>query len=793
MNLKSKFRGRSLRIVLIVLPLLLTIMALTVTSTTFAQSGTGGLGVGRGNGLEIGINVAALNALRADINAGMYNRPCTAQEHNRTQWHTLVNPVARCHHDHHHGDDPNYVNDIFGAPGAWFGSPGQSISYPWQTFPAATAYEANTQYVQQGRMENDLKHEGYIWLVRRDQTCGNGANCTTDFRLQTHAIMGAHDMPVRYHSVSFEGRVCANPNNPSTCGIVRVGGWIDMGRLFTTAPNNIDCGHGVNEIFIPLPADNLYFPIDRPDSRDEIRCHPNIINLPARPSARPLAEWWGHGPGDRLRYQLRAFDPIGNVDAANPARWQFFCQPADPNCRYDASIFSVFIGYILKVYGGFDTNDNFVDLDPDDNDIAMFRAYADRWGTINPGCTAAALDCVPVEYNNVVLNAPQFREGFYEHSVCLDCPRIDHDISPSGQKWVTWFYRYMEGATTPSPEPTTPSPEPTTPSPEPTTPSPEPTGPAVVIEVNPTVANMGEPVEVTLRLVNVTDVYGLQSDCSVNPAVLLGSDISEGDGFTSTNSFYVNSGYVIAEGTWLVAASRLKPNGPISGNAIAYSLNYVVQNPGSTDVNCAVLAVDGNGNAIPLEVINGTYDGSSPTPEPTEETPVPTEETPPVPTEETPPPPTETPEVTPAGSITGLVAYQNAPDNAGIQVSLLVNNAPSNQLVTGADGAFSFADVAAGSYVIQVKGPQHLLVTVPVTVDASGQAVDLGTIELVAGDTDDDGDVDITDATFIGSNFDNPVPPAPSSADLNHDLSVNISDLVLVGSNFGQTSQIPTQ
>ncbi len=795
MKRSNNFKERILRIGLLVLPLLLAITALTVTSTTFAQSVGGGLGVGRGDGQDIGINIAALNQLRTDINAGMYNRACTAQEHNRTQWHTLVNPVAKCHYDHHHGDDPNYVNDILGEPGAWFGSSGQSISYPWQTFAAATALEPNTQYVQQGRMENDLKHEGYVWLVRRDQPCRAEGFCTTDFRLQTHSIMGAHDMPVRFHSVSFEGRVCGNPGNPSTCGIVRVGGWIDMGRLFTTPPNNIDCSHDAQEIFISLPADTLYFPIDRPESRDEIRCHPNLTTVPPLQDDRPLAEWWGHGPGDRLRYQLRSFDPIGNVDPANAAHWQFFCDPTNANCSYDASIFNVFIGYILHIYGGSDTNRSFVNLDPNNDGVATFRAYATRWGTINPACTAAALDCVPVEYNNVVLNLPQSKEATYHHTVCETCARIDHDISPAGQKWVTWFYRYMQGAPTPTPVPPT-TPPAGTPSATPTTPpNPDPTGPAVVVDVNPSVANLGEDVTVTLRLVNVTDVYGLQSDCSVDPAVLMGTDIAGGDGFSDANSFFVNSGYNAADGSWLVAASRLQPNSAISGNAVAYSLNYIVQNPGSSDVNCSVLAVDSRGHELALEVVNGTYagGGGSSTPEPTAVQPTATETPTTVPPTETPVPPTETPEVSAPGSVTGIAVFQNAPDNAGIEVYLAVDLTPVAQMVTAADGSFSFSEVAAGSYLVEIRAPQHLIVAIPVTVDASGQPVDLGTIELVAGDTDDDGDVDIADATFVGANFDVEVPPAPGNADLNRDLLVNISDLVLVGGNFGQTGVNPNQ
>jgi hypothetical protein len=103
--------------------------------------------------LEIGVDLDSLAEIKADIAEGLYDRPCTEAEHDRLAWHLLVNPELKCHYDHQHGDDPNLVNDIFGPPGEWFDQPGQSISYPWQTFKAPTAYAANDDYVADQQME----------------------------------------------------------------------------------------------------------------------------------------------------------------------------------------------------------------------------------------------------------------------------------------------------------------------------------------------------------------------------------------------------------------------------------------------------------------------------------------------------------------------------------------------------------------------------------------------------------------------------------------------------------------
>jgi hypothetical protein len=338
-----------------------------------------------------------------------------------------------------------------------------------------------------------------------------------------------------------------------------------------------------------------------------------------------------------------------------------------------------------------------------------------------------------------------------------------------------------------TPVPTTPpTSTPVSPTPAPT--QPPPAGPAVVVGVNPSTANPGASVAVTLQLLNVNNLYGLQSECTVNPAVLAGASVAGGDGFNDTNSYFVDSGYDAANGTWLVAATRLQPNTAISGNAVAYTLNYTVQGAGSTSVNCTVLGVDSSGHELPLQVVNGSFGSGTTPPPPTQ--PPPTATFTPTTPPPTPAPPTETPEVEPAGTISGVAGYQNAPDNAGIQVELLANGAAVATTVTSADGAFTFNNVAAGAYTVEIDAPLHLAVTASITVDASGQPVDLGTITLVAGDTDDDGDVDVTDATFVGANFDAQVPPAPANADVNRDLRINISDLVLVGSNYNQVGPI---
>jgi len=804
---------------------------LLIMWSTSAQSAvsTSNFGIGRGDGLEIGINLSNLNRVRADINAGVYDRSCTAAEHDPNKWHTLVNVEARCHFDHQHGDDPNYVNDLFGEPGVYFGQPGKSVSYPWQTFKAATTTESNAQYIANKQMENDLKHEGYTWVVRRDQQCPDTQGCTTDFRLQFHGIFGAHDAVVRWHSFSYEGRLCNNPKDPSTCGIFRLGGWIDFGRLFVTQPNVVECGQGVEESYIPLSADTLYFPLDRPEARDEVRCHPTLQNLPQLPVNYPLMEWWGLMRG-RFRFQVRSYDPIGNIRQDAPDQWQFNCTLADINCRYDQTVTSAFIGYVTTIpefvdyfqLGGIKTDRN-------GDGRTDFKGFTDRFGGIKGNCTQASLDCIPLEFNNIPMNTFNNKEAAYFHHPCSTCAHMDYDISPPGKKWNTWFFtKYAGGQNgqTPTPVPTQPTQPTAVPTGQPTAvpTQPPPTGAAIRVEVSPANAAVGQTVNIALKLYNVSNVYGIQAQCSVDAAILKGTTRTDGDGFNTNNSFFVDNGFK-ADGKWMIAASRIQPNTPISGNSTAFSLAYSVAGAGDGKLNCTALAVDQNGRDLKIQVINSTYVArqavaAAVQPEVTQEVVVvPTEVPVVVPTEApvvvVPDVPVVVPEVTaevtteaPLGTeidsaavdlarlstISGIAQYQNRANNAGIKVELYrPDQTKVGEVVTGADGKFSFTGVAIGSYGLLITAPQHIPSLAPAVIDANGKVINAGTAILKAGDTDNNGKIDIVDATFIGANFGLQGASIPMNADLNKDTIINVSDLALVGGNYGAQSPLPAR
>jgi len=756
--------GRALTIALATMILL----SIALIPSVSAQSG--GFGVGSGHGLEIGINLPVLDQVRADIAAGLYDRACTAAEHDPTKWHTLVNVEAKCHYDHHHGDDPNYVNDIFGEPGAWFQSPGQSISYPWQTFPAKTATESNAAYLGTGVMENEAKHEGYYWVVRRDQPCNSRDRqfCVKDFRVQFHGIMHAHGASVRWHSMSAEVRACRNVNDVSTCGIVRTGGWMDHGRLHVidaaAVGNRAVCAFDAPaNLFhhIPLPVDSQYFPFQtNSNPLDEERCHPQLTPQMIEAGPRtgnvgdgPKAEWWVHGASD-FRFQVQVANPIGNIYETSPGSGQLenhiFCDFNAPSCDWNQSILTMRIQYTLTV------NDYFV-RGHVENGKAMLGLedgrYITRFGAINPSCTAPGLDCIPIEYNNLPLSSGFW--GRFSHTPCENCEKIDYDISPQGQQWLTWFY-HKYGHHTPAPPSEPEQPE-------------APTGPAVYFEVDNSSA---DSTAVNVRLIGVQNLYGIQTECQVNPQVLQGTTLTLGDIFNESNSFIMDEGFQEG-GIWRVAATRLKPNPAINGDATAFTLNYNVIAAGDGQLQCSVLPVDENGHAIDLEVVNGTVIILPPS-EPSEPAPIHTEEAP----------------VVQVGTITGLAAYQNRPNNAGITVKLVgINDAVLSEVVTAEDGTFVFPELPVGEYTLLLMAPQHIPVVETVVIETADSTVQLAD-QLRAGDVDDNGRIDLEDVMLISANFGIEVVPGIEHFDLNQDGWINISDLALTGGNYDLTSPL---
>jgi hypothetical protein len=106
--------------------------------------------------------------------------------------------------------------------------------------------------------------------------------------------------------------------------------------------------------------------------------------------------------------------------------------------------------------------------------------------------------------------------------------------------------------------------------------------------------------------------------------------------------------------------------------------------------------------------------------------------------------------------------------------------------LTETNGDFSLVEAEFGTYNLTAKSPGFLAATCEGVVHENVETPLEGT-ELLAGDIDDSGGIDITDAVAIGADFGD--ASAGKVSDLNIDDEVDILDLILMAANFGQTSE----
>ncbi len=350
-------------------------------------------------------------------------------------------------------------------------------------------------------------------------------------------------------------------------------------------------------------------------------------------------------------------------------------------------------------------------------------------------------------------------------------------------------------STTPAPG----TPVPSTPAPTPVTP----TEPSVVVYVSPANAAPNTTVNVSVGLYNVQNVYGLQTTCNVDPKVLQGGTRGDGDIFNSSNSFFADKGYQ-ATGAWVVGASRLQPSPVFAGNGVAFKLSYTVKQAAQTAVTCKALAVDANGKEVSLKIVNGAFNGGATVAaQAAVATDVPAviaQASDPAVLQLGTPVPDELiggvaqSQALTAGvssTVSGKILYQNRPDNSNITVQLVNSKgAVVSTMTTGADGSYVFKNVPTGTSGITAIANLYLRIGKVVNITKAGQNVNMGSLTLPGGDTDNNGDISVTDASLIGANFDVPVNPAPATADVNGDGLVNIRDLAIIGGNFGLKSPI---
>ncbi len=321
---------------------------------------------------------------------------CT--DHDPTVWHGLWNAEQGCYYDHEHKDDPSSADDIFGPVGEFYS--GQEISYPWQTFVGAGDGYPEPPLPGEDMLENERKHTGYAWLVRRDISgCTLAyAPCVHDARIQIHALLSAHDGTVRYHSGVIEVRIL---NSDGSYGLAKMGGWYDFSCLY------------IDGARVPLTGD----PSDG--------CSMNARRSHSSTSGQ--IRWYGEHNQEGMpvtsRLSITTLDAWGPMDPANPGELIFTCP--DYRCSENGSNMSLhqlFLGFLPI-------------LDDDNDQRLNGLYYTDRYGFLASGCTEAGLDCVPLYLDNIPTAEMQY---FDQYNGIPSPGGLEYDLSPAGEWWIAY-------------------------------------------------------------------------------------------------------------------------------------------------------------------------------------------------------------------------------------------------------------------------------------------------------------------------------------------------------------------
>lgn len=336
--------------------------------------------------------------------------PCT--EHDPIAWHGVWDFERGCHYAHTHNADPAQLDMLFGPVGAVYG--GQTISYPWQT-----------------PHENEHKHEGYKWEVRRVEGCmtnSRGDNCIGAFRLLFH-VVGLFGANFRTHSFWIEAQVCDSMQE--TCGIVKTGGWADFGIL---------C--------VPYKGDHV--PLTALDPNDPPRRNDGNVNCEPPP-------YRGHGPQDTERgrdnsitytwnssprygynqiveYDFQSRDDFGGINVTDPTDLNFVCP--DFTCASNHSTMLVY-EVVIKVPR---------ELDDDGDGKVTYAGFNDRFGNIVEACEPLGPDCIPLQFDNIPVGTASFRvplrpktpHSEYDIYFCgtSTCDVDEPGATPAG--WITY-------------------------------------------------------------------------------------------------------------------------------------------------------------------------------------------------------------------------------------------------------------------------------------------------------------------------------------------------------------------
>ena len=258
-------------------------------------------------------------------------------------------------------------------------------------------------------------------------------------------------------------------------------------------------------------------------------------------------------------------------------------------------------------------------------------------------------------------------------------------------------------------------------------------------------------------LENFQDLYGVEIEFSFDPTLLqvqddkpgtVGTQIEPGNMPNPQHGFVVQNAADNQAGTIAYAVALLSPSPAASGSGVLARIRFkaIAAGTSTVDITRAVLVAT---DSCCLEIIveNGSVSTSAAS----------------------------------GGSVTGRVRLQGRTNFSGATVSI-----GGEQATTAADGGFVVSGIAAGTYTISASMASYLGAEKSAVVITTGNTASVPEVTLLAGDIDNNCEINIFDLVALGSQY-GTSPPGDPRADFNQDNQLNIFDLVLLAGNYGLT------
>lgn len=253
--------------------------------------------------------------------------------------------------------------------------------------------------------------------------------------------------------------------------------------------------------------------------------------------------------------------------------------------------------------------------------------------------------------------------------------------------------------------------------------------------------------------VSGSDIFGLSVSCNISSTALSITEANYEGLFGSQNSFTIPLMFDPSSvtGTEVLLAPEL----PFSGTGQFILADIIADfTPEDVEITCEAEATDINGQSLrvtsipaTIRISDGIHGGT--------------------------------------GTISGTIEILDITDVSGVEVVLTTADGRQFSIITDETGYFEFEGLLDNEFTISLVAENFVQGCQAASV-ADGGLVELGTIELLAGDVNADGIIDILDLIYVGERQGSAIADSDydAKADLNRDDIINLNDISIVGRNY---------